>query len=96
MIGAGFSGFEGGLIAIALFGLLNNLPVTLGLSALILVVLIFAQYRRWIEKFDLLFIAATTLAIIIWLLPKLSAGFIRIVTPNKLSIYSIRFVPGSL
>ncbi len=63
LAGAGFSGFEGGLIAIALSGLLKNPPVTMGLSALILGVLIFAQYRRWIEKFDLVIIAGITLAI---------------------------------
>ena len=64
LAGAGFSGFEGGLIAIALYSLLKSLPITLGASFLILGVLIFAQSRRWIEKADLLIIAGITFAVI--------------------------------
>ena len=82
LAGAGFSGFEVGLIAIALFGLLKNLPVTMGLSALILVVLIFAQYRRWIEKFDLLVISAITLGIF----------FLPVISVVVRSGYSIQYV----
>lgn len=57
---AAFSGFEGGLIAIALYSLLQSPAITLGGAALILSCLIFAQYRRWIEKVDLLIIAGVT------------------------------------
>lgn len=64
LAGAGFSGFEGGLIAIALASLLNSSVISLGASALILGILIFAQSRRWIEKVDLLIIAGITFAII--------------------------------
>ncbi|MBR8838264.1 MAG: serine/threonine protein kinase [Stigonema ocellatum SAG 48.90 = DSM 106950] len=64
LLGAGFSGFEGGLIAIALESLLNNLIITLATSALILGILIFAQTRRWIEKLDLLIILAISVSII--------------------------------
>lgn len=62
--GAGFSGFEGGLIAIALYSLLQSPPISLAASALILGFLVFIQSRRWIEKFDLLIIAGITIAII--------------------------------
>ncbi len=64
LAGAGFSGFEGGLIAIALFSLLHSPAITLVASALILGALIFAQSRRWIEKMDLLIIAGITLLLI--------------------------------
>ncbi|MBD2212053.1 protein kinase [Nostoc linckia FACHB-104] len=67
LAGAAFSGFEGALIAIALFSLLHNLITTFSISALILGMLIFAQTRRWIEKLDLLIIPAITFAIIFFL-----------------------------
>ncbi|MHC5935418.1 protein kinase domain-containing protein [Nostoc sp.] len=62
--GAAFSGFEGALIAIALFSLIKSPIPTLIISALILGILIFAQTRRWIEKFDLLIIPFITSLII--------------------------------
>jgi len=65
--GAAFSGFEGALIAIALFSLVKSPIITLTTSALILGILIFAQTRRWIEKFDLLIIPTITFAIIFFL-----------------------------
>ncbi|MEH1843306.1 MAG: protein kinase [Nostoc sp.] len=65
--GAAFSGFEGALIAIALFSLVKSPIVTLTTSALILAILIFAQTRRWIEKFDLLIIPTISFAIIFFL-----------------------------
>jgi serine/threonine-protein kinase len=73
LTGAGFSGFEGGLIVIALYSLLRSPVITLGVAALILGGLIFAQTRRWIEKWDLLIIAGITLAII-FLLPILRSA----------------------
>lgn len=71
--GAAFSGFEGALIAIALFSLVKSPIITLTTSALILGILIFAQTRRWIEKFDLLIIPTITFAIIFFL-PFLQGG----------------------
>ncbi|WP_445631036.1 protein kinase domain-containing protein [Nostoc sp. DSM 114167] len=71
--GAAFSGFEGALIAIALFSLVKSPIVTLTTSALILGILIFAQTRRWIEKFDLLIIPTITFAIIFFI-PFLRGG----------------------
>jgi serine/threonine-protein kinase len=76
--GAAFSGFEGGLIVIALFGLLHLPAIALGLSAVILSGLIFAQFRRWIEKMDLLIIAGVSLAIILFVpVPALRSGLAR-------------------
>ncbi|MDZ8262338.1 serine/threonine-protein kinase [Nostoc sp. ChiQUE01b] len=71
--GAAFSGFEGALIAIALFSLVKSPIVTLTTSALILGILIFVQTRRWIEKFDLLIIPTITFAIIFFV-PFLRGG----------------------
>lgn len=61
--GAAFSGFEGALIAIALFRLLPSPIITLP-AAVILGFLVFAQTKRWIEKFDLLIISGITFAIV--------------------------------
>lgn len=65
--GAAFSGFEGALIAIALFSLVHNPIITLGISAVILGILIFSQTRRWIEKFDLLIIPGISFALIFFI-----------------------------
>jgi serine/threonine-protein kinase len=71
--GAAFSGFEGALIAITLLSILPSPIITFAASALILGILIFAQTRRWIEKFDLLMIPGITLAIIFFV-PFLRGG----------------------
>lgn len=65
--GAAFSGFQGALIAIAVFSLLQNPIITLAISFVILGVLIFAQARRWIEKLDLLIIPGSSVAIIFFI-----------------------------
>ncbi|MBN3923202.1 serine/threonine-protein kinase [Nostoc sp. NMS4] len=65
--GAAFSGFEGALIAIALFSIVKEPIVTFVIASVILGILIFAQTRRWIEKFDLLIIPTITFAIIFFL-----------------------------
>ena len=72
---AAFTGFEGSLIAIALYSLLSAQPgLAWGIAVLILAILIFAQSRRWIEKVDLLIISSITL-VIIFLVPVLHSGF---------------------
>lgn len=43
---ATFSGFEGALIAIALYNIVQSVNITLAISALILTLVIFAQFRR--------------------------------------------------
>ena len=67
LIGAAFSGFEGALIAIALFSLVKNPTITLGISFVILGVMIFSQTRRWIEKWDLGIIAGISFALIFFI-----------------------------
>ena len=71
--GAAFSGFEGALIAIALFSLVKSPIATFIVASVILGILIFVQTRRWIEKFDLLIIPAITFAIIFFI-PFLQGG----------------------
>ncbi|MFM6333851.1 MAG: protein kinase domain-containing protein, partial [Dolichospermum sp.] len=71
--GAAFSGFEGALIAIAFFSLSKNNIITFLISVVILSGLIFAQTRRWLEKFDLLIIPAISLTIIFFI-PYLRGG----------------------
>ncbi|MCL1464378.1 protein kinase domain-containing protein [Argonema galeatum] len=69
----GFSGMMAGLLGIALHSLLGLSPISIGLGMLILGGLIFAQYRRTIEKVDLLIIGGIGFAIV-WFLPFLRAG----------------------
>ncbi|MGJ5674201.1 MAG: protein kinase domain-containing protein [Nostochopsis sp.] len=64
LIGAGFSGFEGGLIAIALYSVLRSTNITLAACAVILAVFLFGQKQRWIEKTEMLVFAAGTFAAI--------------------------------
>jgi serine/threonine-protein kinase len=67
LAGAAFSGFEGALIAIALFSLVKNPIITLTVAVVILNGLIFAQTKRWLEKFDLLIIPAVSFTIIFFI-----------------------------
>mgnify|MGYP001801178622 CR=1 FL=1 len=59
--GSAFSGFEGALISIAFLSLFNSPPVTFVVCAVVLGILIFAQTRRWIEKWDLVIIPIISL-----------------------------------
>ena len=74
LAGAAFSGFEGGLIAIALFGLLKSPIPTVAVSIVIISLLVFAQTRRWLEKLDLLIIPAITFGLIFFV-PLLRGNF---------------------
>lgn len=71
--GAAFTGFEGGLLAIALTSLLPNPSVSIGLLGMIVGGLIFGQYRRAIEQTEMLIISAGTLAVL-WFFPALRAA----------------------
>ncbi len=71
--GAAFTGFEGGLLAIALTSLLPNPGVSIGLLGMIVGGLIFGQYRRAIEQTEMLIISTGTLAVL-WLFPALRAA----------------------
>lgn len=72
--GAAFTGFEGGLLFIALGSLLPSPGLSVGLLGMMIGGLLFAQYRRFIEKLDLLIIAGITLAIMLFF-PVLRNGF---------------------
>ena len=65
--GAAFTGFEGGLLAIALTSLFSVPSISYGLLGLIMAGLVFAQARRLIEKVDLVIIAGVTLALVYFL-----------------------------
>ncbi|PMB39625.1 serine/threonine protein kinase [Fischerella thermalis CCMEE 5330] len=73
LMGAGFSGFEGGLIAIALYSVLRSLNITFVAGAVILAILIFGQKQRWIERTEMLVLAAATWGVIFFF-PVLRAG----------------------
>ena len=64
--GAAFTGFEGGLLAIALKSLLPSLGLSMGLLGMIMGGLIYAQYRRVIEQTGMLTIGAGTLALLVY------------------------------
>lgn len=63
--GAAFTGFQGGLLAIALKSLLPSLGLSMGLLGMIMGGLIYAQYRRSIEQIEMLIIGACTLALLV-------------------------------
>ena len=67
--GVAFTGFEGGLLAIALTSLLGTTLLGSGAWLLILGGLIFLQLRRTIERIDLVIIAGGTLAIVLIFAP---------------------------
>lgn len=75
LAGAAFTGFEGGLLAIALTSLLGTSLAFVGIwVALAVGILIFAQNRRWIERWDLIVIALISLGVVIFF-PPLHAVF---------------------
>lgn len=71
--GAAFTGFEGGLLAIALTSFLGTTVVSGGFWLGLVTVLVYTQLQRWIERVDLLIIAGVTLGII-WFVPALQGG----------------------
>ncbi|MGB3640936.1 MAG: serine/threonine protein kinase, partial [Rivularia sp. (in: cyanobacteria)] len=84
LAGSAFSGFEGALISIAFLSLLKSPPIAFVTCAVILGAIIFAQTRRWIEKWDLVIIPAIT-SLIIFFIPLLQ-GELRIQEIIVLSI----------
>lgn len=79
---AAFTGFECGLLAIALFSFLGTSIVSGGFWVALLLGLIFLQSRRTIERVDLLITAGITLAIVL-LVPRLH-NLAAIVSGNAL------------
>ncbi|KAM3113831.1 protein kinase domain-containing protein [Phormidesmis sp. 146-33] len=70
---AAFTGFEGGLLAIALFSLPLSPVINAGLWLVLSGILVLAQSRRIIEKVDLLILIAITLAVLL-IFPGLSTA----------------------
>jgi serine/threonine-protein kinase len=70
--GAAFTGFEAGLLFIALKSFLGISGISMGVLGMIVGGIIFAQYRRWIESKNLAIFAAFTLALM--LIPALRVG----------------------
>ncbi len=79
--GAAFTGFEGGLLAIALTSLPLSPGVGIGLLGMIVGGLIYGQYRRAIEQTEMLIIGAGTLALL-WFFPALQTAALAIY-PNS-------------
>lgn len=79
---AAFTGFEGGLLAIALVSFLGTSVVSGGFWLALLLGLIFLQSRRTIERADLLITAGITLAIVL-LVPPLH-NLVAIISGNVL------------
>ena len=67
LAGSAFSGMMGALICIAFLSLIKSPFVTFIACAVVLGTIIFAQTRRWIEKWDLVIIPAITLSIIFFI-----------------------------
>jgi serine/threonine protein kinase len=63
--GAAFTGFEGGLLAIALLSLVGTTLVSAGFWMVLVLALVVAQVSRVIEKFDLVIIAGISAVIMI-------------------------------
>jgi serine/threonine protein kinase len=62
--GAGFTGFEGGLLAIAIYSFSGSWLLSGGLPLVAIAVLVFLQARRVIEGWDLPIVAGVTLAVV--------------------------------
>jgi serine/threonine protein kinase len=73
LVGSAFTGFEGGLIALALWSILNSPIPTLGISAAIVGILILGLWQRWIEKPEMLVTVVVSSAIM-YFLPLLRGG----------------------
>ncbi|GET43555.1 protein kinase domain-containing protein [Microseira wollei] len=89
---AAFSGFEGGLIAIALSSLPLTPGISMGLTVAIVGGLIYAQYRRILEGKDLPILIGITLAIVVIFRNALVPAWIITLFGNP--IVGVLFVAG--
>ncbi|BDM78494.1 serine/threonine-protein kinase [Acaryochloris marina] len=71
--GAAFTGFEGGLLAVALTSFLGTTLISGGFWLGLVAVLVYCQLQQWIERVDLVIIAGLTL-VIIFFVPALQGG----------------------
>ncbi|MGC1248883.1 MAG: serine/threonine-protein kinase [Spirulinaceae cyanobacterium] len=63
---AAFTGFEGGLLFVAFDSLFDSPGVSMGLFGMVLAGLIFAEFRRFIEKWDFTIIGVITLLLVMF------------------------------
>ncbi|MBF2026841.1 MAG: protein kinase [Oscillatoriales cyanobacterium C42_A2020_001] len=94
LAGAGFTGFQGGLLAIALASVLGTTLISAGFWIVLLVGLILAQSRRIIERTDLAILAGLSLALVILIAPLRSAIATPLVGNILLTIVAIAVVGG--
>lgn len=99
---AAFTGFEGGLVAIALASLLGTSFLAPNFWLILLGIMgasIFAQNRRWIEKIDLLLIAGITLGLVAFLPPlnqAITAAIVSALGSKLIAIFLISLLAGLL
>lgn len=72
--GAAFTGFEGGLLAVALTSFLGTTLVSGGFWLGLIALLVYCQWQKWIERVDLVIIAGLTLGVIFFV-PMLQGGY---------------------
>lgn len=89
--GAAFTGFESGLLAIALFSLPLPSLMSAGLWLGISFGLVFAQSRRWIERVDLLIFAGITLVLVLFV-PVLNAKVVSLLFAGSHSMQAVLLV----
>ncbi len=94
--GAAFTGFEGGLLAIALISLLGTTFISAGFWLLLLTGLIVAQSRRIIERADLFVIAMVTLGAIMFFPPLRRVIAVALAGENPLTVLVTIAVLGGL
>jgi serine/threonine-protein kinase len=76
LTGAAFTGFEGGLLAIALASLAGTTLISTGFWLVLVIVLVLCQARRVIEKMDLAIIAIVSAAVVLLAAPLRSHGLV--------------------
>ncbi len=88
LLEAGFTGFEGGLLAIALVSVLGTTFISASFWVVVLGVLILAQSRRIIERTDLVILAGFTLTLILFI-PPLRAAVVPLLGNGLITILAI-------
>ncbi len=94
LAGAGFTGFQGGLLAIALASVLGTTLISAGFWLALLIGMILMQSRRIIERTDLVILAGFSLALVILIQPLRSAIAAPIIGNILLTILAIATFAG--
>lgn len=96
LLGAAFTGFEGGLIAVALVSFLGTSLLSAGFWVVLLAALVFFQARRIIERVDLLILAGITTAVVLFLVSRklITAIVIPAIGNPLLSVVVIAVMAG--